>query len=150
MFLDVCGGKPKNSLLQALTPGSEWQAGQAWMRLPKGQMPIKTAAQVTLTSEEKRQAATELRANDVRKRSPGEFQWASSQRTLCAQQVLYLVDPCKYSWSKVVRIVARAMKFVAACRSARQLPADQKKRTGLSNEDEVRVVSLAPGEVAAA
>ena len=62
----------------------------------------------------------------------------------------YLVDPCKYSWSKVVRIVARAMKFVAACRSARQLPADQKKRTGLSNEDEVRVVSLAPGEVAAA
>ena len=66
MFLDVCGGKPKNSLLQALTPGSEWQAGQAWMRLPKGQMPIKTAAQVTLASEEKRQAATELRANDVR------------------------------------------------------------------------------------
>ena len=98
MFLDVCGGKPKNSLLQALTPGSEWQAGQAWMRLPKGQMPIKTAAQVTLASEEKRQAATELRANDVRGHQVNFNGPAVSARYTHSR---YLVDPCKYSWSKL-------------------------------------------------
>ena len=56
----------REATVAQVAAGSEWQTGQAWMRLPKGQMPIKTAAQVTLTSEEKRQAATELRANDVR------------------------------------------------------------------------------------
>ncbi len=47
-------------------PGSSWQEGQPWMWLPREQMPIKSAAEMTLTAEEKRQAATELRNKDIR------------------------------------------------------------------------------------
>ena len=36
------------------------------MQLPRAQMPIKTTAEVTLTAEEARLAATELRAKDLK------------------------------------------------------------------------------------
>ena len=137
----------REATVAQVAAGSDWQTSQAWMHLPKGQMPIKMAAQVTLTSEEKRQAATELRANDVRGHQVNFNGPVVSARYAHSR---YLIDPCKYSWSKVVRIVALAMKFVAARRSAHQLSADQKKGTCLSNEEEVRVVSLAPDEVAVA
>jgi hypothetical protein len=49
-----------------IAPDSTWQQGQDWMRLPRTQMPLRTAAEVTLTAEEARVAAAELRAADVR------------------------------------------------------------------------------------
>ncbi len=48
-----------------IAPGSAWQIGQPWMTMPHEKMPLMSAAEVTLTAEEKRLAATELRNKDV-------------------------------------------------------------------------------------
>jgi hypothetical protein len=73
------------------------------MWLPREQMPIKSAAEMTLTAEEKRQAATELRNKDIRGH---EVNLATSEVTGRYAFSSYLVDPCRFSWSTAVRIVA--------------------------------------------
>ena len=83
--------------------GSAWQNGQEWMRLPREQLPIKTAAEVTLSSEEAKAAAAELRASDVKGHQVLAHSTAISERYAHSQ---YLLDPCKFSWSKSVRIMA--------------------------------------------
>jgi len=96
---------------------AQWQRGQPWMEMPRSKMPIKSAAEVTLTAEEKRVAATELRAKDVRGHQINLNTDAVSTRYSYSQ---YLVDPCRFSWSKVVRILGIAMRFIAACKAARE------------------------------
>ena len=81
------------------------------MRLPKDQLPVRTAAQVTLTSEKRRGAATELRAGDVRGH---QINFNGPAVSAHYQYSNYLVDPCRHSWSCVVRIMALVMKFISA------------------------------------
>ena len=98
-----------------LMTGAGWQEGQPWMQLPREEMPIKSAAQVTLTAEEKRIAATELRAGDLRGH---QINVNTGQVGLRYNLSKYLVDPCQCAWSKAVRIVAIIQRFVSRCKAA--------------------------------
>ena len=146
----------RSATVDQVAHGSAWQTGQDWMRLPREQLPVKTAAEVTLTSEERRIAATELRAGDLRGHQVNFSGPAVSARYAYSK---YLVDPCRYSWSKVVRIVALVFKFVRACQEAAQRPSasdgGQEAINRLSTDGSTdgtggRVVNLSPGEVAKA
>ena len=138
----------RSANVEQLAQGSEWQTGQAWMCLPRDQLPIRTAAQVTLTSEEKRVAATELRANDIRGHL---INFNSPAVSAHYQFSKYLVDPCRHTWSSVVRIMALVLKFVAACRAARGPgKLDQGQQVDSNQEEaEDRSVRLNPVELAA-
>ena len=138
----------RSAHVEQLAQGSEWQTGQAWMCLPRDQLPIRTAAQVTLTSEEKRVAATELRANDIRGHL---INFNSPAVSAHYQFSKYLVDPCRHTWSSVVRIMALVLKFVAACRAARGPgKLDQGQQVDSNQEEaEDRSVRLNPVELAA-
>jgi hypothetical protein len=96
-------------------PGSTWQQGQEWMWLPRSQMPIRTAAEVTLTAEEARVAAAELRAADVRGHKVHVLSSGVEDRYAYSN---YLVDPCQRGWCKSVRIMAIVLIFVAKCKRA--------------------------------
>ena len=98
-----------------LMTGAGWQEGQPWMQLPREEMPIKSAAQVTLTAEEKRIAATELRAGDLKGH---QINVNTGQVGLRYNLSKYLVDPCQCAWSKAVRIVAIIQRFVSRCKAA--------------------------------
>ena len=74
--------------------GSAWQIGHQWMTLPRDQLPVKTAAEVTLNAEEARLAATELRAKDVRGHDIHLQTSLIGERYSASR---YLLDPCKYS-----------------------------------------------------
>jgi hypothetical protein len=100
--------------VEEIGPGSSWQEGQPWMWLPREQMPIKSAAEVTLTAEEKRQAATELRNKDIRGH---EVNLATSEVTGRYAFSSYLVDPCRFSWSTAVRIVAIIQSYLKKLRA---------------------------------
>lgn len=111
--LNVADLGTRPASVEALAAGSTWQDGQPWMKLPREKMPIKTAAQVTMTAEEKRAAAAEMRAADVRGSMINLNSTAVTSRYTYSN---YLVDPCRFSWSKVVRIVAIVQKFIWLCR----------------------------------
>lgn len=96
-------------------PSSDWQNGRPWMRGPRNQMPLKTAAEVVLTAEEKRLAAQEMRAKDIRGHAVHAMVDKLAARYSFSN---YLVDPCKFTWTKVVRIVAIVKKFIRKLREA--------------------------------
>ena len=137
--------------VEDVVAGSDWQQGQEWMRQPRAEMPIQSAAEVVMTAEEKRAAAAELRAKDVRGNMINLNTAVVSQHYSFSK---YLIDPCKFSWSKVVRIVAIVQKFIRMCKLAVQRrPAvendgvDQVERPRSSEANAVRIVSLCSNEV---
>ena len=101
--------------VQEIGFGSEWQDGKSWMRLPYEEMPIKSAEEVTLSAEEKRAAAAEMRAKDIRGHQINLAQSKVTERYVCSR---YLLDPCRFSWSKVLRVMALVIKFVDTLRKA--------------------------------
>lgn len=113
--LNVADLGTRHADVSDLASGSAWQCGQPWMRLPRAVMPTKNAAEVIMSAEDKRAAATELRANDVRGHTINLNQPLVTKRYALSQ---YLIDPCRFSWSKVVRVLALVKKFVSACRAA--------------------------------
>jgi len=97
------------ALVAEIGPGSTWQIGQPWMNMPKHKMPIMSAAEVTLTAEEKRLAATELRNKDVLGHQLNFMSTEVSSRYTLSN---YLVDPCRHRWSVAVRIMALVQIFI--------------------------------------
>jgi hypothetical protein len=85
------------------------------MELDKKDMPLKTAAEITLTAEEKKAAAAEMRARDAAGHQINLNSAAVSRRYTYSK---YLIDPCRFSWSKVVRVVAIMQRFISRCRAA--------------------------------
>jgi len=95
--------------------GSEWQRGKDWMAWDREKMPLKSAADVVLSAEEKRAAAVELRARDVRGHNFNVLVDRVADRYGASQ---YLVDPCRFSWTKAVRILGIVLRFVKRLRAA--------------------------------
>ena len=92
-----------------MNPGSSWQKGPGWMQLEEENMPIRTADEITLSGEQKRLAAQEMKASDLH----GVI--LHSLRTHVADRYdfsRYLVDPNKYSWKSVVRTMGYVLKFI--------------------------------------
>jgi len=115
--LNVADLGTRRATIPEICPGTSWQQGQQWMSLSRDKMPIKTAAEITLTAEEKRLAAAELRAKDV----GGHQVPVHTLTTAVADRYAfskYLVDPCKQSWTKSVRIMALVIMFTKRCRAA--------------------------------
>jgi hypothetical protein len=77
-------------------------------------MPLRTAAEVTLTAEEARVAAAELRAADVRGHKVHLLSSGVEDRYAYSN---YLVDPCQRGWKKSVRIMAIVLLFVKKCKA---------------------------------
>ena len=97
-----------------IMPGTPWQDGPAWMKLDRDLMPLKTAKEITLTAEEKKEAAMELKAPDV---SSHFIQGLTGKIAERYSYSKYLVDPCSRPWPKVVRIVAALHRFADNCRN---------------------------------
>ena len=93
---------------------SSWQNGKNWMSLPREQFPIRTADQVVLSGEEKKLAATELKAPDIAGYSMSNLKSEVATRYSYSK---YIVDPCIRSWPVSVRILGYLMRFVRKMKS---------------------------------
>jgi hypothetical protein len=92
------------------------------MTMPRDKMPLMSAAEVTLTAEEKRLAVTELRNKDV---LGHKLNFMSSEVSARYALSNYLVDPCCHRWTVAVWIVALVQLFIKKLRakaSARKGP----------------------------
>ena len=133
--------------VQEIKFGSEWQDGKSWMRLPQEEMPIKTAEEITLSAEEKRAAAAETRAKDIRGHQINLAQGKVTERYACSR---YLLDPCRFSWTKVLRVMALAIRFVDNLRRKaweRKNGLQGASADGASVEARAAPAVLDPGEI---
>ena len=92
---------------------TEWQIGKPWMRAPREAFPLKTIAEVTLTSEERRLASQESKVKDILGVTIPVFTSKTAVRYTFSR---YLVDPIRFDWLKLLRITALAFRFIKAVR----------------------------------
>ena len=88
---------------------SDWQMGKPWMKLRLEEMPLKTVNEVTMTSEERRIAATELKAPDVCGIVLSNLKTKVGDRYSFSN---YVVDPCVMTWIKSVRVLGYVFRFI--------------------------------------
>jgi hypothetical protein len=87
-----------------------------------------SAAEVTLTAEEKRLAVTELRNKDVMGHKLNFMSPEVSARYALSN---YLVDPCSHRWTVVVWIVALIQLFIKKLRAKASARKASQANTGL-------------------
>ena len=107
--LNVADLGTRSAAVGQIGPGQPWQEGQSWMQLEVKDMPVKTAEEIVLSAEEKRLAAVETRGKDVRGHTIHTMVDKMAARYALSN---YVVDPCRFSWTKVVRVTALVMRFV--------------------------------------
>ncbi len=94
-------------------PGCAWQEGYDWMTLPVEDMPLQTAEQITLSAEERRLVAAEVRGGDIRGHVINTVVADVADRYAYSK---YLVDPCRLGWSKSLRVLALVPLFITRCK----------------------------------
>ncbi len=116
---NVTDNRTHPAAVTEILPGCTWQEGYEWMTLPVEEMPLQTAEQITLSAEEQRQAATEVRGGDIRGHIINTLVADVADRYAYSK---YLVDPCRLGWSKSLRVLALVRCFITPPRYRRGRP----------------------------
>ena len=93
---------------------SEWQRGKRWMYLDYDEMPLKKVENVVLTNDEKVQEKKEVRNSSLHGIMMNDRVTDISDRYSFSK---YLLDPCQYSWEKLLRRLAVVQRCVKIWRS---------------------------------
>ena len=88
---------------------SEWQDGKLWMRGNIASMPLKSVSSITLDNEEKRLAGLETKIKEILGCTIPVYSNKTVDRYKYSR---YLVDPIRYDWLKLLRIIGYILKFV--------------------------------------
>ena len=104
MIADI-GTRPCRSLKE-IDSDSLWYNGYGWMKQDKSQFPAFTIKEVQLNNKEKQEAAKE---NIFFMEKIKSFTEVVEKRYLFAQ---YLIDPNRFRFEKVIRILAMVIKFI--------------------------------------
>ena len=91
-------------------PDSHWISGKPWMSSSFDQMPLRSIEQITLNSEQKKQAALEMKAKDIQGVILHNLIDKVGQRHSFSK---YVSDPTRLSWPKSVRCMAAVLRFVS-------------------------------------
>ena len=101
----------RDATVSEVDQSTVWQEGYDWMKLPRESMPIRSYQQTKLSMEEKRLVAAELRNKQL---MGLPILLMSTDRLVdCYSFSEYLLDPCKYPWEKVLRVMALVYKYKA-------------------------------------
>ena len=111
-------GTRKGASLDCVTPDGDWTNGYEWMRGDESDFPLKTAAQVILDNEARTEARREEILVDVL-----SCQYFIGHLHIPEEQVPeevgrrykycnYVIDPNKFRFRKVVRILALIFRFL--------------------------------------
>ena len=98
---------------------SSWQNGMNWMKKPRKDFPLKTAADITLTNKEKVTALKEIKTPELASVAfmSVETPTAKSRIKEVYEFSNYLVDPNKRSWRYAVRAMCTVFRAVDVLKS---------------------------------
>ena len=88
--------------LDEVGPGSDWQQGRPWMRLPRDQWRLKSVNELQLDAKQKRDAAKEMKSPDVGGHMVNDLVTHVGQRYSFSK---YLFDPCARPWPVALKVM---------------------------------------------
>ena len=110
-------GTRKGTKVSDVAPGGRWPDGDEWMGREESEFPIKTAREIVLDHEAKREAMKEKIDLGVDKGHSGHVHFPAVQQVpdevgLRYKYSNYLIDPNKFRFRKVLRIQSLVLLFV--------------------------------------
>ena len=105
------------TVVEQLGSESEWQSGKQWMAKRREEMPLQSCDELTLSTEEKKKAADELKAADLCGVVLPNLKSKVADRYKFTK---YVVDPLVLPWPKPVHILVLVQRFISKLRSAVQ------------------------------
>ena len=112
----------RGSTLKDVDRNSKWINGEDWMKKSKADLPIKTVSDIILNVTELHEIQNE--ATSTKLASKDVFNCDSRRISLLPKEVKerylfssYLIDPNKFSFKKVVRILAIVIRYVKLLKS---------------------------------
>ena len=130
-FMTADLGTRKGAKLSDVSEDSKWVNGEDWLRYDRSGFPIKSAKELTLSNDDLSAHKNELLKSDVmdsewiHRQLSDTYSSSHSVFTKYAQDKIrerydlssYLVDPMRFRFKKVVRIVALVILFVSKLKS---------------------------------
>ena len=117
-------GTRQGSTIKDVTIGSVWQEGYAWMKLPALNFPVKTYSEIKQSCKQASDDSNEL-VVETRKENASVTNSVQSLSLLSKQKVNskssshtsnYLINPNRFRFNKVVRIIAIVIMFIKKCK----------------------------------
>ena len=99
----------RDATIPDISEDSAWQNGPDWMRLERNDWPVNTIGEITLSSEQRKIAASESKAEKVLIAANLPLQDKLTARYNFSK---YLYDPVRLPWNKSIRVVAYVLKFI--------------------------------------
>ena len=94
--------------IEALVDEGDWFTGRPWMKMADEIMPLKSADDLILSQEERREAYKEVRASDIQGIVLSNLiQTKVGERYSFSR---YIIDPCKFNWSKFIHLLGTVLK----------------------------------------
>ena len=107
-LLNIADLGTRECLIEAIDKDTPWQVGFPWMSQERADMPIKSIDDIRLSQEESRLASKEAKREDIciaqeirTDRISDHYKFSN-----------YIVDPCKYGWTRAVRVVSIMIKYI--------------------------------------
>ena len=136
-YLNVADiGTRKVHSVDDIGPDSEWQLGKEWMTRDKDDMPIRTLKDISDSSDVIAHMETSKEASEKDNIETEEDKIRKRYKFS-----KYLVDPCKYKWTTVIKTRAAVVRFSNNLKkiAAKEItkPKDGDKSTVFYTEDEI-------------
>ena len=120
---DCCLGTSRGTTLEDINSSSQWINGLSWMNKEVENVPMKTVRELSLIPDEVNQIKEEIPSNEeINDISTNQQVHSASihHKGNVPEEVAsryrlsnYILDPNKFHFSKVIRIVALVIKFAA-------------------------------------
>ena len=119
-------GTRRGASLSDMSQTSAWQIGFEWMRKKPSEFPIKTYEQIKQSCKDASDASCELIKQPTSLQN-NQVQVSSYFENRSKGYVAdYLINPRKFRFRKVVRVMALVMMFIKRCKLKRQTPSTGK------------------------
>ncbi|MEM7375586.1 MAG: hypothetical protein AAF587_43735 [Bacteroidota bacterium] len=104
----------KGAALQDVNQDSQWFNGLSWMTDDISKFPIKSIQEIKLSNEEVRLAKAEQISMDIDPTMvPSSHFTINMEKTTEVYNISqYVIDPNKFQWNKVIRILGYVLRFL--------------------------------------
>lgn len=137
-------GTHKGVKIEQVSPGSPWIDGLPWMRERKENFPLQTVGDIVLSSKEQADVNKEKFANELTPQAISAYTSVPKEVGDRYKFSKYLVNPCRFRYRKVLRIVALVFLFlerISAKVAARRKKAFEFLETGAKEHANTFIVN---------
>ena len=112
-------GTRKGATVNDVSEGSAWLEGFPWMKRSMNEFPIKSYQQIKQACKEASEQSSEVK-NNPKNATNSHFMTSIKENAKRYEFSQYVIDPNRFRFQKVIRVLALVYRFIKNCREKRE------------------------------